>query len=114
MDGSAVFRWATTSIAAVAREACARAGIELRPTSPHSSPIRRTLASSTARRPPARLDPRTVVADDVARNGNTSAASVPLALARLLETGRLESGDPVLLLAFGAGLSWAGQVVLCP
>jgi 3-oxoacyl-[acyl-carrier-protein] synthase-3 len=55
-----------------------------------------------------------VVARDVVDSGNTSAASIPLALARLLETGEVRRGDPVLLLGFGAGLTAAGQVVRCP
>jgi 3-oxoacyl-[acyl-carrier-protein] synthase-3 len=113
MDGSAVFRWATSSIAAVAEEACARAGV--RPTDlvafvPHQANLR--IVHAVARQ--LGLSDDTVIADDVVESGNTSSASVPLALARLIETGRVTTGDPVLLVAFGAGLSWAGQVVLCP
>jgi 3-oxoacyl-[acyl-carrier-protein] synthase III len=55
-----------------------------------------------------------VVADDVVRSGNTSAASVPLAMEHLLSSGAVGSGDPALLIAFGAGLNYAGQVVLLP
>jgi 3-oxoacyl-[acyl-carrier-protein] synthase-3 len=47
-------------------------------------------------------------------SGNTSAASVPLALTRLVEQGEVRRGDPVLLLGFGAGLTAAGTVVRCP
>jgi 3-oxoacyl-[acyl-carrier-protein] synthase-3 len=47
-------------------------------------------------------------------SGNTSAASIPLALARLIDLGRVRAGDPVLLLGFGAGLSYAAQVIDCP
>ena len=61
-----------------------------------------------------RLPDSVVVARDVVDSGNTSAASVPLALARLLELGQVRRGDPVLLLGFGAGLTAAGQVVRCP
>jgi len=46
--------------------------------------------------------------------GNTSSASVPLALARMAEQGRLESGTPALLMGFGAGLSYAAQVITLP
>ena len=55
-----------------------------------------------------------VVARDVVDVGNTSAASIPLALARLVESGEVPSGGPALLLGFGAGLTYAGQVVLMP
>jgi 3-oxoacyl-[acyl-carrier-protein] synthase-3 len=55
-----------------------------------------------------------VVARDVVESGNTSAASVPLALSKLVARGDLATGAPVLLFAFGGGLSWAGQVVGCP
>lgn len=55
-----------------------------------------------------------VVARDVVESGNTSAASVPLALAKLVERGEVPGGAPTLLLGFGGGLSWAGQVVICP
>jgi 3-oxoacyl-[acyl-carrier-protein] synthase-3 len=61
-----------------------------------------------------KLPAHVVVARDVVDSGNTSAASVPLALARLLEAGEVRRGDPVLLLGFGAGLTAAGQVVRCP
>ena len=50
-----------------------------------------------------------VVADDVVDAGNTSAASVPLALARLRREGKVTTGDLALTLAFGAGLTWAGS-----
>ena len=55
-----------------------------------------------------------LVARDVADSGNTSAASIPLALAKLMATTRLQTGDRVLLLGFGAGLTAAAQVVRCP
>ena len=58
--------------------------------------------------------PQAVVARDVVDSGNTSAASVPLAFSKLVERGELTPGAPVLLLGFGGGLSWAGQVVGCP
>jgi 3-oxoacyl-[acyl-carrier-protein] synthase-3 len=58
--------------------------------------------------------PRERVADDIVQAGNTSSASVPLALARMAEQGRLEPGKPALLLGYGAGLSYAAQVVTLP
>jgi 3-oxoacyl-[acyl-carrier-protein] synthase-3 len=55
-----------------------------------------------------------VIADDVVDTGNTSAASVPLALARLRREGKVTTGDLALTLAFGSGLTWAGSVVTVP
>lgn len=112
LDGPAVFRWATTRLGDVAKSACAAAGVvpdDLAAVVPHQANLRivnavaRGLGASNA-----------VVADDIAETGNTSAASVPLALSRLVETGAVASGDLALLLGFGAGLTWAGQVVAIP
>ena len=60
------------------------------------------------------LPERTVIARDIVRSGNTSSASVPLALSALLESGEAKSGDVALLLGYGAGLTFAGQVVVLP
>jgi 3-oxoacyl-[acyl-carrier-protein] synthase-3 len=111
-EGQAVFRWATTALAPVALEACARAGVavtDLAAFIPHQANLR--IVEAIARRLGA---PGVRVADDIVDAGNTSSASIPLALARMAERGELSSGDPVLLLGFGAGLTYAGQVVLCP
>ena len=54
------------------------------------------------------------IARDIADQGNTSAASVPLALDRMMAEGDAKSGDTALLIAFGAGLSYAAQVVTVP
>ena len=62
-----------------------------------------------------KVDPsEVIVAKDIVHSGNTSAASVPLALSKLIETGQVPSGAPVLLFGFGGGLTYAGQVVRCP
>ncbi|HEV7655600.1 MAG TPA: beta-ketoacyl-ACP synthase III [Mycobacteriales bacterium] len=111
-EGQAVFRWATTALAPVALEACRRAGIEateLAAFIPHQANLR--IVEAIARRLGA---PGVRVADDIVEAGNTSSASIPLALARMAARGEVRSGDPVLLLGFGAGLTYAGQVVLCP
>ena len=111
-EGQAVFRWATTSLAPVALEACARAGVavtDLAAFVPHQANLR--IIEAIARKLGA---PDIRVATDIVEAGNTSSASVPLALARMVERGELPSGAPVLLLGFGAGLTYAGQVVLCP
>jgi 3-oxoacyl-[acyl-carrier-protein] synthase-3 len=113
MDGPAVFRWATTQLAPVARRACELAGLttdELAAFVPHQANSRIVDAMARA----LKLPPSVVVAHDIAETGNTSAASVPLALSRLVAGGQVKSGDPALLLAFGAGLTYAGQVIRLP
>ena len=55
-----------------------------------------------------------IVARDIVTSGNTSAATIPLALSRMVERGEIPSGAPVLLLGFGSGLAYAAQVVLAP
>ncbi|MFJ3787615.1 beta-ketoacyl-ACP synthase 3 [Kitasatospora sp. NPDC090091] len=111
-EGQTVFRWATTALVPIAEEACRRAGItpaELGVVVTHQANLR--IVEAITRRLGA---DRAVVARDVVDSGNTSAASVPLALAKLVERGEAPSGAPALLLGFGGGLSWAGQVVTCP
>jgi 3-oxoacyl-[acyl-carrier-protein] synthase-3 len=113
MDGPAVFRWATTALAPVARRACGLAGIttdDLAAFVPHQANTRIVDAMARALRLPATV----VIARDIAETGNTSAASVPLALSQLIASGQVKSGDPALLLAFGAGLTYAGQVIRIP
>ncbi|ARQ70990.1 beta-ketoacyl-ACP synthase III [Streptomyces marincola] len=111
-DGQSVFRWATTELAPYAREACRRAGVgtgDLAGIVTHQANLR--IIEALVRQLDA---PGAVVAQDVVESGNTSAASVPLALAKLVERRAVPAGAPVLLFAFGGGLSWAGQVVRCP
>lgn len=111
-DGQAVFRWATTAIAPVALEACRRAGVtpaEISAFVPHQANLR--IVEAIARKLGI---PRDRVADDIIHAGNTSSASIPLALSRMAEQGRLQPGTPALLVAFGAGLSYAAQVVTVP
>jgi len=111
-DGQAVFRWATTALHPVARQACERAGVdpaELAAFVPHQANLR--IVEAIARGLGA---PRALVADDIVTAGNTSSASIPLALSRMLERGEIASGSPVLLLGFGAGICYAGQVITVP
>ena len=111
MAGPAVYRWAI-GLAPVARRACALAGIEpadLVAFVPHQANLRIVDALAAALQVP-----HVAVARDIVECGNTSAASVPIALSRLVERGQVRRGDPVLLLAFGAGLTYAGQVVRTP
>lgn len=111
-EGQAVFRWATTAVAPVALLACERAGIapaELAAIIPHQANLR--IVESIARRIKA---PDALVADDIVHSGNTSGASVPMALSRMIAGGRVPSGAPALLIGFGAGLTYAAQVIQIP
>jgi 3-oxoacyl-[acyl-carrier-protein] synthase III len=111
-DGQTVFRWVTTALPAIARKVCERAGLtpaDLAGVVLHQANLRI-------------IDPlierigavNAVIARDVVDSGNTSAASIPLAFSKLVERGEIPSGGPVLLLGFGGGLSYAGQIVACP
>lgn len=111
-EGQAVFRWATTALHPVAKQACERAGVdptELSAFVPHQANLR--IVEAIARKLGA---PQAKVANDIVHAGNTSSASIPLALSRMLERGEIPSGTPVLLLAFGAGISYAAQVITVP
>jgi 3-oxoacyl-[acyl-carrier-protein] synthase III len=111
-DGQAVFRWATTALHPVALAACARAGVspaDLTAFVPHQANLR--IIEAIARKLGI---PRDRVADDIVHAGNTSSASIPLALSRMAEQGRLQPGTPALLIGFGAGLSYAAQVITVP
>ena len=113
MEGTAVFRWAPFAMAEVAHEALRLAGVgveELDAFIPHQANLRitQTLARNI------KLPDSVAIATDVIDSGNTSAASVPLAMEAMLRTGEASVGDTALLIAFGAGLSYAGQVVALP
>ncbi|HEX2774051.1 MAG TPA: beta-ketoacyl-ACP synthase III [Micromonosporaceae bacterium] len=111
-EGQAVFRWATTALAPLALEACEKAGVapqDIAAFVPHQANGR--IIDGIAKR----LNmPNAVIAKDIVESGNTSAASVPLALSKLVERREVPSGAPVLLFGFGGGLTYAGQVVRCP
>jgi len=111
-EGQAVFRWATTALHPVARQACERAGVdpaELAVFVPHQANLR--IIEAIARRLGA---PQAKVADDIVTAGNTSSASIPLAVSRMLERGEISSGTPALLIGFGAGICYAAQVITLP
>ncbi len=113
MDGNPVFRWASFEMAKVAREALDRAGVtvdDLDVFLPHQANMRITDAMART----LKLPDTVAIARDIAYQGNTSAASVPLAADAMLESGEAKSGDLALLIAFGAGLAYAAQVVTLP
>lgn len=112
MRGQQVFRWATTEIHPVALTACERAGVdpsELAAIVPHQANLR--IVDALASKIGA---DQAVVARDGVDAGNTSAASIPLALRRLIDAGEVPSGGLALLVGFGAGLAYAAQVVRIP
>ncbi len=110
--GQTVFRWATFALPKLAVEACERAGIkpsDLAAFVPHQANLR--IIEPLGRKLGA---PDALIAKDIVESGNTSAASIPLALSKLVERREIPSGAPVLLFGFGGGLTYAGQVIRCP
>jgi 3-oxoacyl-[acyl-carrier-protein] synthase-3 len=111
-EGQTVYRWVTTEMPKLARQACERAGVateDIAAFVAHQANLR--IIEAVAKR----LDlPNAVIAKDIVESGNTSTASVPVALSKLVERGEIQSGAPVLLFGFGGGLTYAGQVVRCP
>jgi 3-oxoacyl-[acyl-carrier-protein] synthase-3 len=113
MQGQKVFRWAVWQMAPVARKALDAAGVDpedLGAIIPHQANMRIIDAMIKTLKLPAHVP----VARDIAETGNTSAASIPLAMERMLEAGEAKSGDTALLIGFGAGLVYAAQVVVLP
>lgn len=113
MNGAAVFRWAVTFLEQACRGALDKAGVtveQLDAFVPHQANSRITDALVRT----LQLPDSVVVAGDIAESGNTSAASIPMAMEELLRSGKSKPGDVALLVGFGAGLAYAGQVVLLP
>jgi 3-oxoacyl-[acyl-carrier-protein] synthase III len=113
MAGQQVFRWAVTELAPVAKDAVERAGLTLEDIEvfiPHQANIRITDALVKG----IGLSERVVVAREIERTGNTSSASIPLAMEQLLSSGQARSGQRALLIGFGSGLLYAAQVVRLP
>jgi 3-oxoacyl-[acyl-carrier-protein] synthase-3 len=111
-EGQSVFRWATTALAPFARQACEKAGVapeEIAAFVSHQANTR--IIDGLAKRIGL---PNAIVVKDIVESGNTSAASVPLALSKMVERREVPAGAPVLLFGFGGGLTYAGQVVRCP
>ncbi|MFE3938098.1 beta-ketoacyl-ACP synthase 3, partial [Streptomyces goshikiensis] len=112
-EGQAVFRWAVFEMAKVAQQALDAAGItpeDLDVFIPHQANMR--IIDSMVKT--LKLPEHVTVARDIETTGNTSAASIPLAMERLLATGAAKSGDTALVIGFGAGLVYAATVVTLP
>ncbi len=113
MNGNPVFRWAAFEMAKAAQQALDAAGVsvdDLDAFVPHQANMRITDAMARALKLPASV----AIARDIATQGNTSAASVPLALDRLMSEGAVRRGDLALTIGFGAGLVYAAQVIRLP
>jgi 3-oxoacyl-[acyl-carrier-protein] synthase-3 len=113
MQGQQVFRWAVGEISKVAQQALDVAGItadDLDAFIPHQANMRITDAIVRALKLPEHVP----VARDIAYTGNTSAASIPLAMQAMLDAGEIPHGGTALIIGFGAGLVFAAQVVTLP
>lgn len=108
-EGQSVFRWTTTRLPALARETVERAGVDVSDLGAvvlHQAnlriiePLGKKIGAENA-----------VLARDVIESGNTSAASVPTAVSKMVAAGTIPAGKPVLLFGFGGGLAYAGQVL---
>lgn len=113
MDGHTVFRWATTFMVEKTVETLEESGLtaeQLNAFIPHQANNR--ITDSMLRR--LKLPDHVTVCRDIKYMGNSSASSVPLAMDSALESGQAKSGDTALIIAFGAGLVYAGQVVVLP
>jgi 3-oxoacyl-[acyl-carrier-protein] synthase-3 len=112
-DGLTVFKWAVWEMVKVAKEALQVAGVkaeELSALVTHQANIR--IIDELVKQ--LQLPDNVVVARDIINTGNTSAASVPLAMDQILQDGLVKSGGLALQIGFGAGLAFAAQVVVLP
>jgi 3-oxoacyl-[acyl-carrier-protein] synthase III len=108
-----VFRWAVWEMVKVAKQALEESGLQpgdLAALVTHQANER--IIDEFAKQ--LELPASVVVAKDIVETGNTSAASIPLAMHRLLEEGAVKSGGYALEIGFGAGLAYAAQVVELP
>jgi 3-oxoacyl-[acyl-carrier-protein] synthase-3 len=113
MDGRIVFRWATGFVAEAAQRVLKDSGLavdELDAFIPHQANNRITDAMLRNLKLPEHVK----VARTIRQYGNNSAASVPIAMADMLASGEVSSGDTALIIGFGAGLVYAGQIVTIP
>jgi 3-oxoacyl-[acyl-carrier-protein] synthase III len=109
MKGNEVYRFAVSAMTQASRDAMAQAGLESKDIDlfvPHQANLRIILSSAKS----LKLPPEKVFIN-VDRYGNTSAASIPIALSEAVDQGRLHQGDRVVVVGFGAGLTWAASVV---
>ena len=104
MDGPAIFRFAVEAMVDAAKEVCSRSGLSLDDFEiviPHQANLRIIQAAARALKIPMEK-----IYTNVDRYGNTSGGSIPIALAEAADEGLLKPGDKILLVGFGAGMSW--------
>ena len=109
MNGREVFRFATRVMASATREAVSLAGWDLDDVTwviPHQANMRIIEAAARGLRMP--LDKFVI---NLSRYGNTSTASIPIAACEALQSGRIQDGDHLVLVGFGAGLTWGALTV---
>lgn len=109
MNGPEVFRFAVTTMAEAARQAVSQASLTLADIDlfiPHQANERIIAAAARS----LGLPPEKVFTN-VERYGNTSAASIPIAMCEAAQEGRIHDGDKVLVVGFGGGLSWGAAVI---
>ena len=109
MQGNTTFKTAVRALAGVSNEALEKAGLDY-------SDVRWLIPHQANQRIIEAVGQRLAIEGDrvysnVARYGNTSAASIPIALDELNRTGQIEPGDVLLVSAFGAGLTWGAAVI---
>jgi 3-oxoacyl-[acyl-carrier-protein] synthase-3 len=110
MDGKAVFRFAVQAMADGTRDVVAKAGLNLADIDlviPHQANMR-IIQSSVVKQLKI---PEQKVFINLERYGNTSAASIPIALCEAIQAGRVRPGQTLVLAGFGAGLTWAAATI---
>ena len=113
MDGSKVFRWAAVQVSKVCAKTLEATDVtaeQIQAFIPHQANGRINAAMAKH----LGLPDTVAIAGDIEQTGNTSAASIPLAMETMLREGQAAPGDIALCIGFGAGLSYAGQVVRLP
>ncbi|WP_454196364.1 beta-ketoacyl-ACP synthase 3 [Nocardia sp. Marseille-Q1738] len=113
MEGPRVFRWAAVTLPRALSTALEVSGVakeDIEVFVPHQANAR----INELMKKNLGLADDVPMAGDIENTGNTSAASIPLAIEEMLVTGKAKGGQTALLLGFGAGLSYAGQVVTLP
>jgi 3-oxoacyl-[acyl-carrier-protein] synthase III len=109
MNGKQVFRWATAKMPEVVHSVLQRNGVSASDIDlfvPHQANMRiNEFVGQKLELPPEK------VFHNIQRYGNTTAASIPLALSEAIEQGRAKQGDLVLFAAFGAGFTWGAGLV---
>ncbi len=109
MNGGEVFKFATRVIVESIQQALDKAGLQMSDVSliiPHQANAR--IIQSAARALKASPD---LFMSNLDRYGNTSAASIPIALQEAVERGRIKEDDYIVFVGFGGGLTWASMVV---